>query len=146
VEILENEVILDTDVIIDYLKKTPDPDAKQLFQAIKRRRLAAHMTSITFFELCRGARLSPEPERSLKQVKSLQAYINVLPFDRENAEKASEIYVYLEKRGEPLEIRDVFIGASARTHRIPLTTQNITHFERIPDVQVITPRALIGQL
>jgi tRNA(fMet)-specific endonuclease VapC len=108
--------------------------------------LDAYMTSITFFELCRGARLSPEPERSPRQVKFLQAYINVLPFDEKNAEEASEIYVYLEKRGEPLEIRDVFIGASVRTYRIPLATRNTAHFERIPGVQVITPHSLISQL
>jgi len=146
VENLESEVILDTDVIIDYLKRSPDSDAKQLFLAVKTRKLTIYMTPITVFELYRGARLSPKPERSLEEVKILQSYIDVLPFTKETAEIASEICVSLEKRGEPLEIRDLFIGASARMYGIPLTTRNIIHFERIPDVEVITPRDLLDRL
>ena len=57
---MESEAILDTDVIIDYLKRNPDPDSKNVFQAIKTEKLTAHMTAIIVFELCRGARLSPE--------------------------------------------------------------------------------------
>jgi len=139
-------VILDTDVIIDYLKRRPDPDSKNVFHAIKMEKLTAHMTSITVFELCRGARLSPEPERALEEVKVLQGYLNVLPFNGETAETASEICVSLEKKGEPLEIRDLFIGATARTHGFPLTTRNIKHFERIPGLQAITPCNLLNQL
>jgi len=145
VEDLESEVIVDTDVIIDYLKRRPDPDAKQLFLAVKTKKLTVYMTLITVFELYRGARLSPKPERSLEEVKTLQSYINVLPFNEKTAEIASEICVSLEKRGEPLEIRDIFISASARMYGIPLTTRNVMHFERISDVEVITPRGLLDK-
>ena len=31
-EDIESEVILDTDVIIDYLKRNPDPDSKNVYQ------------------------------------------------------------------------------------------------------------------
>jgi hypothetical protein len=35
VEDIESEVILDTDVIIDYLKRRPDPDSKNVFQSTR---------------------------------------------------------------------------------------------------------------
>jgi predicted nucleic acid-binding protein len=142
VEDLESEVTIDTDVIIDYLRRKPDPEAKRLFHAVKANKLTAHMSSITVFELCRGAILSPEPERRLEEVKVLQSYVNVLPFSGETADKASEICVSLERRGEPLEVRDLFIAASAMIRGVPLITRNVSHFKRIPEIRVITPSDL----
>ncbi len=144
-EDLESEVIFDTDVIIDYLKRRPDPDAKRLFHEVKANKMTAHMSPITVFELCRGARLSPEPERRLEEVKILRSYVNVLPFDAETADKASEICVSLETSGEPLEIRDLFIAASAIMHGIPLITRNISHFKRVPDLRAVTPSDLLAK-
>jgi len=140
---LEVEVVLDTDVIINYLKKRPDPVATQIFHDVKEGRLAAHMTSITAFELYRGARLSPNPERRIEEVRALQGYISVLPFDEVAAYVASEACVILEKLGEPVEMRDLFIGASAKVAGFPLTTGNVTHFQKIPGLSVITPQDLL---
>jgi len=114
-----------------------------VFHEIKVGRLVAHMTAITLFELYRGARLSPEPERRVEEVKSLRWYIGILPFDEAVAEVASEVCVLLEKRGEPIDIRDLFIGASAKAVGMPLTTRNVAHFERIPGLRVLTPKELL---
>jgi len=98
-EELESQAILDTDVIIDYLRKRPEPDGAELFRTAKAGKLIANMTSITVFELCRGARLSPDPERSMEEVKVLRSYVDTLPSDGGTAEIASEISVSLEKKG-----------------------------------------------
>ena len=144
-EDLEIEVMIDTDVVIDYLRRRPDPNAEQLFHAVKTNELTAHMSSITVFELCRGARISPEPEKRLGEVKVLRSYVNVLPFNGEAAYKASEICVSLETRGEPLEIRDLFIAASAIIHGVPLITRNVSHFKRVPDMRALTPSDLLAE-
>jgi len=120
---LETDVILDTDVIIDYLKKKPDPTATQLFHRIKEGRLTAHTTSISAFELYRGARLAPQPEKRMLEVKGI-LWTVFLHFDEAAANTASEISVALEKKGELIEVRDLFIGAIARTSRLPLVTKN----------------------
>jgi predicted nucleic acid-binding protein len=39
----------------------------------------------------------------------------------------------LEKKGLPLEIRDVFVGAQAKIAKLILITKNKKHFERIPN-------------
>lgn len=143
-ENLEVEVILDTDVIIDFLKKKPDPTAIQIFRKIKAGKIVAHMTSITAFELYRGARLSPDPKRSIEEIKALRWYINVLPFDEASANMASEVCGHLEKRGEPIEMRDLFIGASAKTKKTSLATGNVAHFQRIPGLKLIAPQNLLN--
>ena len=68
---METEVILDADVIIDHLKKKPDPTATQLFHRIQKGRLRACTTSISAFELYRGARLAPEPDKRMPEVKGI---------------------------------------------------------------------------
>lgn len=141
---MEIEVVLDTDVIIDYLKRSPDPVAVEIFQKIRKGKLVTYMTSITAFELYRGARLSPQPDVKIKEVKGLQFYINVLPYDEAAADAASEISVRLEKQGEPIDMRDLFIGAIARTVKKTLTTRNVAHFQRIPDLRVILPEDLVN--
>jgi len=139
-------VILDTDVIIDYLKRKPEASAKEIFRAVKAGEITAYMTSITLFELSRGARLSPQPEKSMNSVKTLQASIEVLPFNEEAAETAAAICVQLEERGEPLEIRDLFIAAIAKTMGLALTTRNTRHFDRIPGIKAITPQNLLKNI
>lgn len=136
---METEVILDTDIIIDYLKKKPDPKAAQVFHRIETRRLRAFTTSISAFELYRGARLAPEPDRRMAEIKGLLSCVNSLALDEDAAKIASEISVTLEKRGELLDIRDLLIGAIAKASGLPLLTRNIRHFRRIPDLRVMSP-------
>jgi len=143
---LETEVIIDTDVIIDHLKKKPDPTATQLFHRIKERRLTARTTSISAFELYLGARLAPQPEKRRLEVKGILWIMNCLHFDEAAANTASEISVALEMKGELIEVRDLFIGAIARTSRLPLVTKNIEHFRRIPDLDVVTPSDLLKKM
>jgi len=136
-------VILDTDVIIDYLKRKPDPAASRLFDRIGERKVIAYTTPITAFELYRGARLAPEPDKKMLEVKAILTAVSCLRFDEVAANEASEISVTLERRGEVIEVRDLFIGAVARTSRLPLLTRNIEHFKRIPGLDLVTPSDLL---
>jgi len=146
VEDMEIRAILDTDVIVDYLKKRPDPDAVQLFGAVRSGRLTANMTTVTVFELCRGAMLSAEPERSMDAVEALRSHVSALPFDEGSARIASEICVSLERKGEAVDVRDLLIGATARAHAMPLVTRKLAHFERVGGVEVTSPRKLLERL
>jgi len=131
---MENKVILDTDIIIDYLKKKPDPVATKLSYRIREGRIKAHTTSISAFELYRGARLSPDPEDKLLAVKSLIWTLSCLALDEAGANLASEISVALQRKGESIEVRDLFTGTVARTARLPIATKNIEYFKRIPNL------------
>jgi len=72
--------------------------------------------------------------------------IEVLDFNEEAAETAVEICVQLERRGKPLETRDIFIAAIAKAKDLTLTTRNIRHFERIGGIKVITPQNLLENI
>lgn len=142
-EDLETKVILDTDIIIDHLKRKPETTATRIFHEIKTEKLVAHTTSITIFELYRGARLAPKPEEKVGHIEAILNYVDCLPLDETAANVASDICVFLEKKGELIEIRDLFIGAITKNAGLPLVTKNIAHFERIPGLEVITPHDLM---
>lgn len=145
-EDLEVGVILDTDVVIDYLKRKPDRVATEIFHKIKVGKLSAKLTSISTFELYRGARLSPEPKEKVEEVKAILHYVKGLPFDEAAADLASEMSISLERMGEPIEIRDLFIGALTRSVGLTLVTRNITHFKRLPNLKITTPQDLLRRL
>jgi len=72
--------------------------------------------------------------------------VSCLPLDETAANVASDICVFLEKKGELIEIRDLFIGAITKKADLPLVTKNIAHFKRVPDIEVITPNDLMRTL
>ncbi|GEM_PF-621822 len=143
---MEAEVVLDTTVIIDYLKRRPKAAAVQILHEIKSGRLRAGSTSISAFEVYRGARLSPEPEERLAEAEALFTYLPCLPFNKGAAEVASEISIALERGGRTIEIRDLLIGAIAKAERLTLVTADVKHFSRIPQLAIKTPEELLAQL
>ena len=143
---MEARVVLDTDVVIDYLKRAPDPTVSKLFDRIREGRLRAYTTSVTAFELYRGARRAPDPHKRMLEIRSILTFVVCLNYDEAAANAASDISVTLEQEGIPIEIRDIFIGAIARTSGFPLVTKNVEHFRRIPDLRVIKPSDLLRQI
>jgi predicted nucleic acid-binding protein len=142
---METKIMLDTDILIDYLRRKPQPEAVEIFKGIEKRYYEAYVSSITVFEIYRGARLSPKPEKAMDAAQNLFNDLIILSFNEQTAINASEIYVQLEKQGLPLEIRDVFIGAQARITRLLLITKNTKHFERIPELKFFTPQEFLKQ-
>ncbi|MBI4257622.1 MAG: type II toxin-antitoxin system VapC family toxin [Thaumarchaeota archaeon] len=142
---METQAILDTTVIIDHLKRRPTPEANQIFHEINSGTLRASTTSITAFEIYRGARKAPHPEDRLAEAEALLTHLPCLPFDKDAAKSASEITATLEKKGLAIEIRDLLIGAIAKLHEQPLVTSNTKHFTRIPSLKVMSPKELLTQ-
>lgn len=127
------KVLLDTDVIIDFLRV--GIDYKTVFKGIKNKETQAYISSITAFELNNGALLSDNPKLKLEEVSELTNMMGIVPFDKTESYVASKIYAYLVKKGLPLEIRDILISACAISNNIRILTKNKKHFSRIPELQ-----------
>lgn len=129
------EVCIDTDVLIDFLKKKePGSGAYELW----RNKASVGITSVTAFELLLGARQPNVREKRLEEAKSLiEQQEFILPFDETSANKASEIGAELMRAGKVIEIRDLFIGSMCIGRGIPLLTRNKEHFQRISNLRLI---------
>lgn len=124
------KAVVDTDVIIDYLKKR-QPGAELLKKAYRKYRL--HVTSITVYELLYGV------QRSGKSgfINRLLRHVTVLPFDEAAGRKAAEIHYGLTSKGMDIGVKDAFIAAMCEVHKLPLLTRNVRHFNRIPGLKLL---------
>lgn len=124
-------VVIDTSVFIAHIRATKKEDTVLA-------KLPAHfvpcISSVTYFELLAGAK-DEERRNALEQ---LLAFAQRLPFDDAVAAKAAEIYNTLKQENKLIEFRDIFIGATAVLHKIPLLTLNKKHFERISGCELLT--------
>ena len=127
------KVLLDTDVIVDFLRN--GIDKSDIFRDIKDKKAQAFVSVITAFELYNGALLSPNPKQKLEDLSIILGSMEIMPFDNTQSYVASKIYAYLVKNGAKLEMRDILIASCAITKNIKILTNNKKHFNRIPELQ-----------
>jgi len=64
--------------------------------------------------------------------------VQILSLDDNSAKKASELYKLLSKKGEILDLRDLFIASICLNNNLKLLTLNRKHFERVPGLELET--------
>ena len=124
-------IVVDTDIIIDYLKKR-QPGAELLKKAYRKYRL--NVTSITVYELMYGVQKSKKKEDLIYR---LLKFVTVLPLDEVAAPKAAAIHYALRSKGMDIGVKDSFIAGICEAHKLPLLTLNIKHFSRIPNLKLV---------
>lgn len=130
-------ILVDSDVIIDFFAGA-QPSASVLSRLLVGREVV--ISSVSVFEIRAGI----TGKKRTKQIEELLSIMPVMDFDRNQAEKAAEIFTRLKKKGSLVGNQDIFLAAAAICARIPVLTRNVAHFERIRDVQVIRPKDLAG--
>jgi len=130
---MENSICLDTNILV-HLLRGKEEETKFIKEFEERGRITT--TIITLFELYFGAYLSGK-EENVHQVEELEKRIAVLPLKKDTVKIAGKILAELQKKGEDIEFRDLFIGCIAREEHIPLKTYNIKHFKNIPGVVLV---------
>lgn len=114
-----NDVLLDTDVLIDHMR-----GRRQL-------EIGTHMSVsvITRTELYAGE------EREEPAVRALLKRMVELDVSPSIASRAGRI-----KREAGLKIADALIAATALEHQLPLMTRNLRHFERVAGLSLCSAR------
>jgi len=138
-------VCLDTDVLIDYLRK-PSPEVKRLMERVLDKKFNACITSINSFEIWYGAYLAPEKAQLAGCTEEFLDQLKIVDFDYESSVEAGRVLADLRKRGEPIEIRDLFVGCICKVGSMPLITRNLKHYRRIHGLKVLTPEQALKAL
>ena len=132
---------LDTNIVIEFLCSN---------KLVTRKILNAHdagetlvICSVVYYEVMRGFDLN---RVTRKQIKFNQLYSETEHFilDDKAAVIAAEIYRYLSKRGQKIEDDDIFIAAITLANDAILITDNVKHFERVPNLKVVNWKDLGG--
>jgi tRNA(fMet)-specific endonuclease VapC len=121
--------LLDTNICIYIIKKKP-PQVLKKFKTFKINDLG--ISSITLAELEFGVHLSSYPEKNQEALNEFLSPLEIVPFDDRAAISYGKIRAYLQQRGLKIGAMDMLIAAQAKSLSIPLVTNNLKEFKRIP--------------
>jgi len=126
--------LLDTDTLSEVLKGhdlSVARRAREYLSTFHR----FHFSIITRYEILRGLLAKAAP----RQVERFEARCReslVLPLSDPIVRRAAEFYAYLSNRGEIISDADLLIAATAQIHDRLLVTENVDHFNRLPELQI----------
>ncbi len=127
--------VLDSDVLIDYLRGAgPGRDLiRVLIQGVGYR-----VTSVTAFELALGRsyRENPRPVHVLLAAP-------LLTLTRKAGLRGGALLAELRRSGEAIDVRDAMQAGICLETGATLVTRNVSHFERVPGLQLSHPVELI---
>jgi tRNA(fMet)-specific endonuclease VapC len=132
-EVSTGRVVLDTDVLIDFLRGLKG--CINFVRGLKDGGMELATTSINIFELAWGAYKIDRAK--VGEISNLSRVLRVLSLSEREALRAGEEIGYLESIGIPIDLRDILIGVIARENGASIATGNVKHFKRIRGLTVI---------
>ena len=130
-----SRVIVDTDVVVDYLRgRQPGGSLYSKW----RKKAKVVLTSVVAFELLLGAKLSSKRDERLSEVQSLLDQHEISSFDADAAHVASDIGTELRKKGQTMEVRDLLNASICVARNMPMLTKNRSHYERVPALRIVS--------
>ena len=124
--------LLDTNVLSELLRGTPEPAVLNWFAAQPAEGL--FVSAVTQAEMTLGARLLPAGKRRTALEAALRGMFDedfagrVLPFDSAATGAYAEVIVARRAAGRPIAQFDAQIAAIARRHGMGVATRNVDDF------------------
>ncbi|ADB63593.1 PilT protein domain protein (plasmid) [Haloterrigena turkmenica DSM 5511] len=125
---------LDSSFVIDYWKG--EKFAKDFLESTTE---PIGIPTVALFELYVGALLSDSPAEDIASVRDDLDWVEPLAFDDMVAAHAARIEATLRNQGEPINMMDVLIAATARKCNARVIATD-SDFERVPDLDVYNPQ------
>ena len=135
-------VLLDTNVVSELIRKSPDPAVEAW--AAGRPLEDLFFSAVGEAELRYGAAILPAGRRRETLVSDIEAMLRdafenrVLPFDSDAARAYADIAATRRSAGRAVAPADCQIAAIARARNMAVATRNVRDFEDI-DVEVVDP-------
>lgn len=128
--------LLDTNILIDFLNEVPSVVEKIILVGTRQ----CCISVISLHELYYGAQLAREKKeeyyyKELEKINTLLEYFKVLTLKTKGEEYAHIKYL-LRKKGKPVDEFDMLIAAHAVSEGLTVVTDNLKHFQNMPDVKV----------
>jgi len=124
--------ILDTDTCIYWLNGDRRVEKKILATALEN----VFITVLTECELFYGAYKSARVDKNIEVLKALRGKIKTIQTSADVAPLYGRIKANLEQMGKTLDDADLLIACIALASKGTLVTNNTSHFNRIPDLQI----------
>lgn len=127
-------VLIDSDWMADYLK-----GRLEAVQFLTDLTLGyAAISIITFGEIYEGIYYGSNPEHVEHGFNAFLNEVVVLPLETEIMKRFARIRGGLRRSGQLISDTDLLIAVTALHHDLSLVTRNRRHFERIPDLRILS--------
>jgi tRNA(fMet)-specific endonuclease VapC len=125
--------LLDTNICIYVARSHPATVARRFARAAPG---SLGISIITWGELCFGAAKSNDPSRAYSPLEQFSRMVMVLPLPAEAGPHYGAVRAALQKAGTPIGNNDLWIAAHARALGVPLVSNNLHEFERVPGLKL----------
>ena len=122
-----NEILLDTDVVINLLKKKEE--TVTTFHALKN--ATFYLSPIVVAEVYAGAR-----PREIEQIERLFSYFRTIEMNAKTGKIAGEYAQAFRRAYHTISLEDFFLAATAKQYHLTLWTYNKKHYP-MEDIQKI---------
>jgi predicted nucleic acid-binding protein len=126
-------VVFDTDLLVGLLRG--NESAIDKIKTLEKRNVVMSTTSITSYELFKGAYISSNPSENMSQIIQLLNNMNILNFDLDASKINARIYSVLKKGGKLTNSMDQMIAAITISDNETLITKNIAHYKNIQNLR-----------
>ncbi|MGI8747936.1 MAG: type II toxin-antitoxin system tRNA(fMet)-specific endonuclease VapC [Deinococcus sp.] len=130
---MRQQFLLDINICVHIIQQRP-PGVRARFGAQPPGSLA--VSAVTEAELIYGAYKSQRSEHNLDAVLAFVSLMAVLPFDSRVTDTYGRVRALLERAGTPIGPLDLQIAATGLAHGLPVVTNNVREFARVPGLQV----------
>ncbi len=127
--------LLDTDILSELLKQHPQVTHRARLYLAEHSRIA--FSIITRYEILRGLKAKQAHAQEAAFDTLCQGCV-ILPLTDRVIERAATLYAELYRRGALLPDADLLIAATALDAQLTVVTNNLDHFQRIPNLVVET--------
>jgi len=126
---------LDTSALIDLFKNNT-----KLIELLSILNEKSILTRASYLELLFG--INPKEQKHLKEEEyfdELFQQFDVLELDKESSKRAADIFWLLSEKGETIDKFDCIIAGIYISNNVKkIITKNIKHFNKIPDLEIIS--------
>jgi predicted nucleic acid-binding protein len=126
-------VCLDTDILVAFLGG--NADAIDTIRALEQTEVPLTSTSVTAYELFKGAQISSNPKYNTQLVKNLLNGLHILYLDDKASERAGNLYAELRREGKLIGEFDILIASICITNDETLVSNN-KHLRRIKKLKL----------
>ncbi|GBD54764.1 PIN domain-containing protein [Microcystis aeruginosa NIES-298] len=125
------QALLDTNILSYFLRG--NPAVIEQFRIYRQHYTYISFSIFTYYEIKSGL-LYKDARNQQQQFERLVEVSEVIGYDREISDIATQIYVNLRIKGQLITPIDLFIAATAICCDYTLITANIKHFQNIPNL------------
>lgn len=128
------KILLDTN-ICSYMMKNKPPGIKKRLSYYAAGDVG--ISAITLSELYFGVEKSQFNRVNREAIEQFISQLKIVEFDHRAAQCYGAIRAYLTSKGTPIGPLDMLIAAHAVALKVPLVTNNVREFSRVPDLECL---------